>query len=368
MPATLPGCASAPLKAIEGWNGPPKDERDIRRIVLAYAILAPNPHNKQPWLIRLTGERSFELFVDPERLLPETDPPFRQIHIGQGTFLENLSVAAQEYGHRAEIAYFPEGEYGNTELRPKPVAAVNLVPDPAIAKDPLFGAIPARRSNKREYDEATLTAEELAGIRGAYDNSAYPLGILTAADKRAELAAIVEQGMRIEAGNPGRDLETITMFRFNDDEVEAHRDGFGLAQSGMGGFKRWVAEAFVISRKSAEADPREFSKGAIDLTRDQARSAAAFGWITSASNRRLDQVKVGRVYERVNLTATRLGLAMHPMSQVLQEYADMSELQRRLLKFLEVPEGHTAQMLFRLGRAEPTAHAPRREVSALIRA
>jgi hypothetical protein len=46
----------------------------------------------------------------------------------------------------------------------------------------------------------------------------------------------------------------------------------------------------------------------------------------------------------------------------------MSELQRRLLKFLEVPEGHTAQMLFRLGRAEATAHAPRREVSALIRA
>ena len=29
------------------------DEKDIRFIVLSYAILAPNPHNKQPWLIEL---------------------------------------------------------------------------------------------------------------------------------------------------------------------------------------------------------------------------------------------------------------------------------------------------------------------------
>jgi hypothetical protein len=72
---------------MEGWNGPRPEETDIRIRVLSHAILAANPNNIQPWLIDLTGARSFDLYVDPERLLPKTDPPYRQIHIGQGTFL-----------------------------------------------------------------------------------------------------------------------------------------------------------------------------------------------------------------------------------------------------------------------------------------
>ncbi|MFT6914813.1 MAG: hypothetical protein ACJAWL_001112 [Motiliproteus sp.] len=40
------------------------------------------------------GPRSFDLYVDPERLLPATAPFYRQIHIGQGTFLETLAIAA----------------------------------------------------------------------------------------------------------------------------------------------------------------------------------------------------------------------------------------------------------------------------------
>ena len=58
---------------------------------------------------------------------------------------------------------------------------------------------------------------------------------------------------------------------------------------------------------------------------------------------------------------------MHPMSQVLAEYPDMAELQREFLRFLEIPEGHTVQMLFRLGHAEPATHSPRRAVGDLIR-
>jgi hypothetical protein len=367
MPAALPGCSDAPLSAVDGWSGPPESERDIRRIVLSYAILAPNPHNKQPWIVRFTGPRSLELFVDPERLLPETDPPYRQIHIGQGTFLENLVLAAQAHGHRAVVRYFPAGMYGNQALEPKPVAAIELVPDAALVKDPLFEAILARQTNRRAYEATALRADELRGIQGAYDTSEYPLSVLTAAPRREALAEMLEQAMRVETSNRRRDLETIAMFRFNDREIEAYRDGFGLAQSGMGPFMRWMAETFFLSRESTEADPSAFGKEAVTMTGRQARSAAAFAWISSIGNTRLDQVKVGRAYERVNLTATRLGLAMHPLSQVLQEYADMSELQRAFLQALEIPPGHTVQMLFRLGRAERTPHSPRRPPDALLR-
>ncbi len=69
---------------------------------------------------------------------------------------------------------------------------------------------------------------------------------------------------------------------------------------------------------------------------------------------------------RLNLTATALGVAQHPMSQVLQEYPDMAELQEQFLADLGVPEGHTVQMLFRLGMAEPVEHSARRRVGDII--
>ena len=64
---------------------------EYRRRFLSYALLAPNPHNRQPWLVRLDGEDSLTLFCDLDRRLPETDPFDRQIVLGCGAFLELLS-------------------------------------------------------------------------------------------------------------------------------------------------------------------------------------------------------------------------------------------------------------------------------------
>jgi hypothetical protein len=44
---------------------------DIRLDALRYAILAPNPHNLQPWRFRLEGDDSVAILHDPERRLPE---------------------------------------------------------------------------------------------------------------------------------------------------------------------------------------------------------------------------------------------------------------------------------------------------------
>ena len=367
VPSVFNGCSTKPLVAMEGWNGPLPEETDIRIQVLSYAILAPNPNNIQPWLIDLTGPRSFDLYVDPERLLPETDPPYRQIHIGQGTFLENADLAARYYGYRADIRYFPRGMYGNTVLEKKPVASVELVEDPAVRVDPLFASILDRQSNRKVYDDTPLNQAELNGLNSAFDAAEYPLTVTTDPALRAKLAEIAKEAMRIEVGNRARDMEIAANFRFNDEEMEQHRDGFGVAQSGITGFKKWMIETFFLSRESAEAPDSTFGENVISLTQDQAHSAIGFGWITSTANTRRHQVQAGQAYERVNLTATRLGLAMQPMTQVLQEYPDMAELQQSFHRVLRIPQGHTVQMFFRLGSADSYVHSPRRRLKNLMK-
>jgi len=57
------------------------NEPEFRRRALSWALLAPNPHNRQPWLVRLDGDDALTLYVDLERRLPVTDPHDRQITI-----------------------------------------------------------------------------------------------------------------------------------------------------------------------------------------------------------------------------------------------------------------------------------------------
>lgn len=88
--AALPACsAEYPAAAVETWHGP-REGGDLRRWALGFAILAPNPHNRQPWLVDLAYPDEIRLYVDRDRVLPETDPPGRQIVIGHGAFLELL--------------------------------------------------------------------------------------------------------------------------------------------------------------------------------------------------------------------------------------------------------------------------------------
>jgi len=76
---------------------------------------------------------------------------------------------------------------------------------------------------------------------------------------------------------------------------------------------------------------------------------------------------VGREYCRINLQTTAMGLAQHPMSQVLQEYPDMLALQKEFTEFFNIPLGQTVQMLFRLGHAQATEHGPRRSINSIIK-
>jgi len=109
------------------------DHADPRLKALAYAVLAPNPHNRQPWLLDLVGEDVVDVYCELDRRLPETDPFDRQITIGFGAFLELLRMAAAEGGHTVTVAPFPQGEPG-LRLDARPIARVRFEAGGASAR------------------------------------------------------------------------------------------------------------------------------------------------------------------------------------------------------------------------------------------
>jgi len=107
----------------------------------------------------------------------------------------------------------------------------------------------------------------------------------------------------------------------------------------------------------------------VDLGRSMARknvarlqSAPALGVLTSLGNDRGAQVRVGQAFERLALTATRMGVAVQPMSAVLE-----MPLTRAALANL-LPEEVFPQHTFRLGYAPPERRrSPRRPVAEVLR-
>jgi hypothetical protein len=94
-------------------------------------------------------------------------------------------------------------------------------------------------------------------------------------------------------------------------------------------------------------------------------STPAYAVITSAKNDRLSQVAAGASWLRLNLKTTELGLALHPVSQALQEYDEMATLYDRSHELL-AKDGETVQMLGRLGYGPLTKPAPRWPLEAKL--
>ncbi|WP_029029243.1 Acg family FMN-binding oxidoreductase [Salinarimonas rosea] len=352
--------------AVAPWFTAGTGETEMRRRALSWAVLAPSPHNRQPWRVALEGDDSLDLFCDLERRLPHTDPFDRQITIGLGAFLETLVLAAAEEGRAAEVSLFPEGEPA-PRLDTRPVARVRFAPGGG-APDPLFSAILDRRSNKAPYAmDRAVPADALAALAASVRHGGR-VATATGAPEVSQIRDLALSAMRLEMETPAAARESIDLLRIGRAEVDAAPDGIDLT----GPMIEDLAAQGILTRENATAELESGSPGPImrQMTAyglAPIEASPAFLWTTTAANTRADQIAAGRDWMRLNLAATALGLGLHPLSQALQEFPEMADHAVRLRTTLGVAPGETLQMLGRLGYGPAVPPSPRWPVEAAIR-
>jgi len=356
------GCAPANLPdPIAAWRNPGAGEADPRRYALAHAILSPNPHNRQPWLVDLVGENEIVLTADTGRLLPQTDPFDRQIVIGCGAFLELLALAAAERGLRADITPFPQGE-PQPRLDQRPFAHVRLVD--GGARDPLFAHILTRRTNREPYQVRAVTPDIMAPLIESAQAPGLTFDYASGGERTTALGDLAWRAFDREAHTPHAHHETARLLRVGRAEIARHRDGIPVT----GAFVEAAAALGVVTFDVLADPDHPFTKPSIESWRPLAEDAPAFIWIASADNTRATQLAAGRAYARLCLKAQELGLAMHPWSQALQEYPEMRDLKDEMTRATNT-SGATLQMLARIGYPTATpAPAPRRGLPEHMRA
>lgn len=373
--AALPGCSSdLPAGAVAPWQGPGADT-ELRRWALAHAILAPNSHNRQPWVADLREPSAIRLHVDRERLLPETDPWFRQIVVSQGTFIEALVMALRERGVTPEVTLFPEGAFAPRQLDDRPVARIAWNPNaPAPARDPLFAQILRRHTAKVDYDTSRpVAADAIAALQASQADAQVHFGATTDPRQVEALRRLCWESARVELLTERTVMESIRLTRVGPDEINQHRDGISINAL----VPRLANAIGAFDRTKPPAEGTTAYRQMMSRFEGHSRTAMGFVWLSTdtsanaaANTTRHAEVRAGRAYMRLQLAATRIGLQVHPMSQAVQEFPEMKphfdELHRLLVG--KPASQETVQMFCRMGYVDGAAAlTPRRGVDAIIR-
>jgi len=364
--AGLTACSrEMPSEAIAAWQGP-KPEANVRKWILSYAILAPHSHNLQSWLVDLRTPNEIMLYCDLTRLLPETDPYYRQIMMSHGTFLELVDIAARERGIRTNIELFPQGEFGPEEIDQRPVARIRLISDPSIVKDPLFAEILKRHTNREVYDISKAVPAD--AVQDMADSmKSYPIRFgfvgLDQPDAFEKHRAIAAEAWRIELTTPAKILETYKVLRVGASEIAKYRDGISINDP----FLSLLVRLGLFERSKAPEPDDSATVDQIENFNKNLESTPGFFWMITEGNGRTAQVNAGRAYVRVQLTGTAHGISMQPLQQALQEYPEQQVSYKEIHNLLDAPSPrYTVQMWARLGYGPQIEPAPRRGLEAHI--
>ncbi|WP_227131092.1 Acg family FMN-binding oxidoreductase [Halorubellus salinus] len=330
------------------------DDADLgeqARHLLEYAVLAPSSHNSQPWAFDVDGG-TIRVFADTSRQLDVADPTGRELAVSVGCAVENLVVAAVHFDRSPLVEYVDAS--APMDARPtadadapdryRHLATVHLeagttdsiegAPDEA-----LFDAIPVRRTNHGSYDDRPLPAALRETFQATGDALGVDVHVVTDPETKDAVAAL-----------QARADETL----FDDPTYRAELAEW--IRSGALGAGPIRARVSATAVRRLDLGDREGRKNATRV-----ENAPAVVALATATDNAPAWLRVGRAFERMALAATGAGVAVHPLSQVLE----LPALRDQFAELLDTES--TPQHLFRAGYADPDGTTtPRRPVDDVL--
>ena len=325
----------------------PADARQI----LFLASLAPSGHNTQPWRVRLLAPYHWVIGIDPARWLPMVDPTQRETMLSVGAFAQNLEYAA------AHLGYLCHWQLRATSLQAADVLEVELRRGP-VGTFPSVDAIPRRRTLQTRFTALTVQPTDILFMTDGDDTHCHFFA--PDSPKGRYLTATTLAANQQQVGRPDAQGELAHWIRWDRAAVQQHRDGLTAAGMGLTGLSSWAVRHFYDS--ASVLTPGFRQRG---LAKTSAQLATHGGWLvlTSPDESAAALLDTGRRLERLWLKARGRKVAVHPMSQLLEEAPGTAGAARRL------GLSGSVQFVLRLGYPEqyPEPVSVRRPVEWFVR-
>jgi nitroreductase len=355
--------------AYEPWTAWRSDAGEGPLGLVRAGILAASPHNTQPWRFRVSAMR-VELYADPARSLGAFDPYLREMHIGLGCAVENMTQAAHASGYEVAVT-MSAGPLTALAASSRPALVATLELSPARPRpDVLVDAIPRRHTDRGAYEVARpVPAEMLQAMEATFqDDTDLRLFLFSAPAERKQFGDVVIGATETIITDPGMVAASDRWFRHRWADVQRRRDGLTLDAAALGPFVTVMAK--LLPPPSAGTSHRYW----LDATRDvQVPTSPLFGLIAVRDlYDRPQALRAGQRWQRLHLMAAARGLAMQPINQQV-EVVDREHEQGKAPRAADALAALTGDpawkptFAFRVGfPTRPAAPSPRRPVDAVV--
>lgn len=324
------------------------DEKEI----LTLASLAPSGHNTQPWFVKYLKPYHWIIGNDKSRWLPAVDPTQRETILSIGAFLQNLEYAANNLGYICEFNVM-----ANTN-QDKNVVEVWLKKFGSIHR---FDTqkIKNRRTVRSNYLDNVLKKRDLNYLINDESDSIIYLPNTSKEHKYLNEQTI--EANKIQSYRDAAQSELANWIRFSSKDVEKYRDGLTVASMEIEGISAWVLRNFYDKAKVMTKDFREQS---IEKVITEVAGSSA-GWlvITSEDYSAKTLLETGKRLQRLWLKVRDKSIAIHPMTQIIEEAA----INKSLNSSVGITE--PIQFLLRVGYLKnyPAAVSVRRDIERFVR-
>ena len=324
---------------------------DNRRFsILYYASLAPSGHNTQPWTVRIRHNNEWLVGIDERRHLSATDLDSRIALLSLGAFVENLCLAAGALGLQAEPVMI------DNDNKTGDIFKIHLS-ETKSSGFPLK-RIAVRMTAKMGYRQKEISMSDVAFL------SKLAGGNLFYFPRGSSHATCIEEGaiehFKEQVGRDNVQQELVRWLRLKEEDVKKFRDGLTVEGMEIQCIKGWFVKHFIEPEDFLKIS---FRKQSIDHTARLAGQGGGWFVITSDGHSASHIAAAGRKFERMALGARERGIALHPMTQYLEESQGRKEISEN-----HAPE-IIPQFVIRVGYLDkyPDPVSPRRPVGWFLK-
>ena len=317
---------------------------DQLEFLLGYAVLAPSPHNTQPWRFRINVNDA-EVFADRRRALRVVDPHGRELTLACGAALYNLRVAAEYFGRSYSVSLLPRSD------EPDLLASLtlHLYSETSSEDVVLFHALTQRRTNRQAFRPDPLPEEILTELADAAAREGAWLALVTEDAARQAIADLVAKADKIQWADRAFRRELAVWLRT---DAEHQADGIPTHDLGVRDWMAFAGPALV----------RTFNRGNNQAARDAeiATHSPALAVLGTDQDEPGTWLQAGQALERVLLHAQSEGVSASYLNQPIE----VDDLRPQLAGVIGL--GGFPQVLLRLGYGPEVPPTPRRSVRSLL--
>ena len=288
--------------------------RDDERAILQLASLAPSGHNTQPWFVKYIEPYHWIIGNDKSKWLLGVDPTQRETMLSIGAFLQNVEYASSNLGYACQFTLLATTNQDENIVEVKLTNVINSTKY-NIQK------IKQRRTVRSNYLVDVLTKEDVAYLtRDELDFIHY---IPNSSKEHQWINEQTIEANRIQAYRDDAEKELADWIRFSSKDAKIHCDGLTLASMEIEGLKGWYLRNFY---GKADVMKNSFREKSIDSVKEQVSKSAGWLLITSKDNSVATLLETGKRLQRLLLKIREKNIAIHPMTQILEEPATQQTL------------------------------------------